>query len=927
MDFLGKWTVLFVGIVFHLLFTMSIFDIYFVSPLVHGMRHYSTPEDAPAQRLFLVVGDGLRADKCFDNITHPITGKSEYLAPFIRSKVLNDATFGISHTRVPTESRPGHVAMIAGFYEDVSAVTKGWKENPVDFDSVLNQTRHTYSYGSPDILPMFAQGASDEGRIETHMYGHDFEDFQKSSIELDRFVFDRVHALFDKAEIDPEVNAALKQDKIVFFLHLLGIDTAGHGYRPYSGEYYNNIKYIDTEIEKLVERVENFYNDDKTSWVFTADHGMSDFGSHGDGDPDNTRTPLVCWGAGVPKPNKQAKGDHNEYSEPWDLNSVKRNDVNQADIASLMSYLVGINYAANSVGQLPLDYLDASPKVKAEALSANAYAISEQYIVKENEQMQRQFNFVPFSQLSGSHNVDARKRVIDSLIESGEYDEAIDKSDELMTLCLAGLRYLQTYNWLFLKTLVTFGFLGWIGYAITSYLHLFIVENPEAVRSKWLIRSAAVAVFASISSLFAYQHSPINFYAYAFFPVFFWYQVFEHWDTLRQGFKLLIERVPSQNKYKTAFATLIFGIVLLESMVAGYFHREIFSIVFGVATMWPWMQNARVAWANLTLSAAWAVTCLTMSVFTMLPVVKDESLVQILTGAGLMAAIGLYFAYYLGRAVPLSTISLLISGTQLGLIVLATLVTNSSIESLQARQGLPLGNQITGWVVMGSSLVVPFFHALSPVSDYRFRLLTIFMAFCPTFIILTISNEGLFYISFFVLLILWIEIEDLMYSSTNKSKAENKRTLSLGEFRISLFFFYLVQVGFFGIGNIASVSSFYLEPVYRLMTVFDPFPMTALLILKILLPFAVLSGCLGILNLRLGVPPSALFSMVLAVSDILSLNFFYLVVDEGSWLDIGTGISHFSISSGLCVFMILLEYLSGVLTSGVTLQKEKTKTK
>jgi phosphatidylinositol glycan class N len=48
---------LIIAAVFHLIYIYSIFDIYFVSPIVSGMREFPVPDqDAPAKRLVLFVG-------------------------------------------------------------------------------------------------------------------------------------------------------------------------------------------------------------------------------------------------------------------------------------------------------------------------------------------------------------------------------------------------------------------------------------------------------------------------------------------------------------------------------------------------------------------------------------------------------------------------------------------------------------------------------------------------------------------------------------------------------------------------------------------------------------------------------------------------------------------------------------------------------
>jgi GPI ethanolamine phosphate transferase 1 len=46
----------------------------------------------------------------------------------------------------------------------------------------------------------------------------------------------------------------------------------------------------------------------------------------------------------------------------------------------------------------------------------------------------------------------------------------------------------------------------------------------------------------------------------------------------------------------------------------------------------------------------------------------------------------------------------IINKSQIGLIIQAMITTRSSAMSLQAKQGLPPGNQAVGWLVLGTSL-------------------------------------------------------------------------------------------------------------------------------------------------------------------------------------------------------------------------------
>uniref|UniRef100_A0A9R1SSN4 GPI ethanolamine phosphate transferase 1 n=2 Tax=Cyprinus carpio TaxID=7962 RepID=A0A9R1SSN4_CYPCA len=910
-----------VGLIVHVVFFLSIFDIYFTSPLVHGMTPQRVPLAPPAKRLVLFVADGLRADSLFKPDDNG-TGR----APYLRGVIAERGTWGVSHTRVPTESRPGHVALIAGFYEDVSAVAKGWKENPVEFDSVFNESRHTWCWGSPDILPMFAKGATGD-HVYTYTYPSEREDFASTDASrLDTWVFDEVKDFLNVAKSNETLLNMLHEEQNVFFLHLLGIDTNGHAHRPMSKEYLENIGLVDSGVAEIVSVMDDFYgHDGKTAYIFTSDHGMTNWGSHGAGHPSETLTPLIAWGAGVQ--TAQWEGSHkydDNYLKEWGMETSRREDVSQADIAPLMASLIGIPFPVNSVGVLPLNYLNNSQHFKAESIYANAIQILEQFRVKMEQKKETtlSFLFTPYQPLTDSKQMDFVRNAR-NLIQKGQFDEAIRYCKDLIDQAMEGLSYYHTYDRLFLGSSVVLGFIGW-----TSYVVLFILKTHASLRKPptnmhMVTERSLGQIFLCIGLLVALflmvQSSPWTYYIYCLLPVAVWFSVMREFETLAS----LVRSVPSLplSKCFGYFLLVTFGIELL---VVSFFYRAMLTLGLVVLGLWPVLSGLYIKAKFRSLS--WMLSCLFLAVFPLLPVVGREPDVNYVICAGVLTLFNSSsYLWSSWRCSPLIRRDRQLFICQMMQVVLCAYILTSTHSSLQLKQGLPLFNQLVSWLTLVSSFLIPL---LSSTRLFH-RLLSILMSLVCVYLLLSTGYEALFPPVLSWLMFAWINIEQETMNtqgSSNRTElsstdfAENIdiakiRQLRLDDIRRSYFFVFFIIIAFFGCGNIASINSFDPASVYCFLTVFNPFIMGGLLMWKVLIPFVIVMCTFESIQVSTQLSSRSLFLVVLVISDLMALHFFFLVKDHGSWLDIGTSISHYVIVMSMTIFLMLLSVMTHILTS------------
>ncbi|VVC45401.1 Alkaline-phosphatase-like, core domain,Alkaline phosphatase-like, alpha/beta/alpha,GPI ethanolamine [Cinara cedri] len=849
---------------------LSIFDIYFKSPIITGIPDQQIDYEPPADRLVLFVGDGLRADSFYDYVD----GDSIYFKNLLKTS----ATYGICHTRVPTESRPGHIALIAGFYEDPSAIFKGWKENTVEFDSVFNKSDTTISWGSPDIVSMFKRGAK-TGNVHTYTYGIDLQDFSGkngSSFILSEWVFNKVKLFFEESKHNETIRMKLMKNKLILFLHLLGTDVSGHIDKPKSKEYLENIISIEKGIKEIEQLIESFYNDNRTAYIFTSDHGMTDWGSHGDGSDSETEVPIVTWGAGLSYAKKH-------------LTSLPVN-IKQADVAPLMATLIGVPTPVHSVGVVPLNLFNTNITEQVKYILANALQVNAAFSTAREKIEQQSFRlfYVPYEQLSPDIQNEYIQNIT-TLTKELKSDECVKLCYEWIHLSLNGIEYYNTYYKFPLLFCVTFIDLGWITLLITETSSLKSIKRINKfykllINVSFLILALSAFVFINAQSL------PLQFHVYTLMPLILWRicitRILPHFNLFNiKQFMLHVKG--------SELLELLFYCIGIELLVWTFFERCVLSFALALMCLWMTYFSLKKGFMYkqviiVFFSSAW------FAYFPMVLIIDGHTnIINVVLGGTVWLAAGLMHCKNLKGIHNITTF--------LQVVLLAMAIINVTIvsNSIDNKEGLSSINQIISWTISILSMFL-----IRKSSNLLSNITTVFLSISTPFVQLSLNMEVVFMLVLVVTLACWRKIVTQSSDSSQSLWTQWRHA----------FFFLLFSFGsFFGIGNIASINSFDPSIGRCFVSVFSPFTIMGLVLFKILVPILLTCCTFYLTSIKLKIPTSNVFALMLAMSNLMGLHFLFLIKNTGSWLDIGMSISHYVIVQSLALFLSLMYGLAGLL--------------
>lgn len=270
-------------------------------------------------------------------------------------------------------------------------------------------------------------------------------------------------------------------------------------------------------------------------------------------------------------------------------------------------------------------------------------------------------------------------------------------------------------------------------------------------------------------------------------------------------------------------------------------------------------------------------------------------------------------------------------------------IITAIIVSLTSDQSASEGTvsyfiHVISWTILLLSWSAPTLSS----TNMQERLLSLYVWQLSAYMLLSLSYDALFCVVLCGLMHTWIHLEHNLTMSEEKNKSRQTkfedldfrqyhitlgdetmlREPNLSDVRRSFMLVFFLVVAFFGVGNIASINSFDVRVVLPFVTVFDPFVMGGLLAYKVLMPYLMIACSFCGIALSTRMPLRTLCCIVMVISDVMAMHFVFLIKDHGSWLDIGTSISHFVIVMSMITSLLLFFVLANFMTT-LSLYKNK----
>lgn len=571
----------------------------------------------------------------------------------------------------------------------------------------------------------------------------------------------------------------------------------------------------------------------------------------------------------------------------------------QAQIAPIMSALVGIAPPMNNIGILPLQYLNATTEYKAHAANSNALQLLAQFQALLTTHRRGLFSsyLLSYNELNEAIIAQYLERT-EKNMQSGLYEEAIKDNYNIMQLALKGIDYYQGYYRRPLQLCTTATFICWIIYCLQ--LLLGQRQLVKHFHDRLTVTFKQKLCLLIVCVLLLLQHVPLVIAFYLLLPLLVWLLLVQ-----KQGISLLplMRAMP--------LIQLLALVLCAELFVYSFFERKLISLSFLIYSL---VINLRAFPTKNAKFYIWLALSLVLVTFPLLPPTVGYTNTWLLL-LGMLVTL-------LRPFVVKSHIHWHITVPAVICLINALLVSYWHAQ----QRGVPFVSHALSWCFLLYTFALIVFRR-TIVLKQRIELL--FFLLTSLYTLLCTSYESLFIVMLASELMLTLAVQPMQLPLSQrvndcfkqyKQGAMAQQPLAVNSpqqlqaaLKLSFTILLYTLFSFFGTGNIASVSSFDPNIVRCFLSTFAPFIIMSLVILKLIIPVVLNITIIYGMSTFARANEQAIFICLMLICDVMGLNFLFLVKNEGSWLEIGTSISHFVIMEVTTVVLVIFTYFAKLL--------------